>query len=66
MTSRILKKKEVLYRCGISNASLYRQIAKGEFPRQRHLSSGGRAVGWLESEIDEWVNSRAQANPSYL
>ena len=58
MTSRILKKKEVLYRCGISNASLYRQIAKGMFPRQRLLSSGGRAVGWLESDINEWIASR--------
>lgn len=58
MTSRILKKKEVLYRCGISNASLYRQIAKGMFPRQRRLSSGGRAVGWLESDINEWIASR--------
>lgn len=63
---RILRKKEVLQRIGISNASLYRLIAKGEFPRQRYLSSGGRAVGWLESEIDEWVNSRVSTNPSHL
>ncbi|GJL38433.1 hypothetical protein TUM17576_52530 [Enterobacter hormaechei] len=66
MTNRILKNKEVLYRCGISNATLYRLIAKGCFPSQRRLSPEGRGVGWLESDIDEWVNSRAPTNPSHL
>ncbi|MCA6969758.1 AlpA family transcriptional regulator [Pectobacterium carotovorum] len=60
MTNRIIRKAEVLYRCGISNATLYRLIAKGHFPCQRSLSPDGRAVGWLESDIDEWVSSRGQ------
>ncbi|MCC7304935.1 MAG: AlpA family phage regulatory protein [Alphaproteobacteria bacterium] len=28
----------------------------GEFPRQ--ISLGGRAVGWQESEVEAWINSR--------
>ncbi|CNK54337.1 transcriptional regulator [Yersinia pseudotuberculosis] len=58
MSNRILKKKEVLGRCGISAASLYRYISNGCFPSQRLLSPGGRAVGWLESDIENWVTSR--------
>lgn len=58
MTSRILKKKEVLHRCGISNASLYRYISYGCFPVQLKLSPFGHAVGWREEDIDNWITSR--------
>ena len=57
-TSRIVRKNEVLYRCGISNATLYRLIARGQFPCQKQLSAGGRAVGWSEADIDSWIDSR--------
>ncbi|WP_228379758.1 helix-turn-helix transcriptional regulator [Pantoea agglomerans] len=40
MTSRTIKKSEVLHRCGFSNATLYRLIAKGWFPSPRLLSRG--------------------------
>lgn len=66
MTNRLLKREEVLYHCGISASTLFRMIAKGEFPRQRCLSPGGESARWLESEIDEWVNSRVPKNPSHL
>lgn len=56
---RILRKKEVLQRIGISNASLYRLIAKGEFPTGIKLTGQeGRAVGWLSSDIDNWISNR--------
>ncbi|WP_154955508.1 helix-turn-helix transcriptional regulator [Klebsiella grimontii] len=38
---------------------MYRQIAKGTFPKSKKLTGeGGRAVGWLESEINAWISSR--------
>ncbi|WP_338493614.1 AlpA family phage regulatory protein [Erwinia aphidicola] len=58
MTSRIIKKSEVLHRCGISNATLYRYISIGCFPNQLRLSPQGRAVGWLSEDIDAWIASR--------
>ena len=64
MKNRILKQPEVLHRCGISRSSMYRWIAEGLFPRQRSmkgLGQKGRAVGWLESEVNDWVNSRKPA-----
>jgi prophage regulatory protein len=60
--TRILKKKEVLYRSGIANATLYRLMAQGLFPRPKKLTGeGGRAVGWLESDVETWLNSRTPA-----
>ncbi|MBA1681894.1 AlpA family phage regulatory protein, partial [Escherichia coli] len=35
---------------------------KGFFPLSKRLTGdNGRAVGWLESDINNWVNSRMQA-----
>ena len=53
---RILRLPEVLDRVDMKRSSLYKRVNDGEFPRQRSL--GGRAVGWYESEVEAWVNSR--------
>ncbi len=44
---------------GLGRSTIYRQINAGEFPRPYRL--GGRAVGWKRSEIENWVENRAQA-----
>ncbi len=60
-TLRILRLKRVLDRVGISRAQLYAQMKKGSFPKNFSLSGpGGRSVGWLEQEIDDWVTRRAE------
>lgn len=62
MAVKIIRKTEVLERTGLSNASIYRLITKGMFPRQKRLTGeGGRAVGWLESDIDNWIATRMEA-----
>jgi prophage regulatory protein len=43
-------------RTGLSRSSNYLWISKGKFPAP--VSLGARAVGWLESEIEEWVAQR--------
>ncbi|WP_447881408.1 helix-turn-helix transcriptional regulator [Serratia fonticola] len=61
MKNRILRQPEVLHRCGISRSTMYRWIAEGAFPRQRSMKGvglKGKAVGWLESDIDAWIDSR--------
>lgn len=58
---RILRLKQVLIRVGISRAQLYLLMGEGRFPKNFSLSGpGGRAVGWLESDIEDWIASRAQ------
>jgi prophage regulatory protein len=53
----ILRRKQVESRTGLSRSTIYARISEGLFPRPINLG-GGRAVGWLESEINEWVQSR--------
>lgn len=55
----ILRRNQVEARTGLSRSTIYARIAKGSFPRPIDLG-GGRAVGWIESEINEWVQSRIQ------
>jgi len=55
----ILRRKQVEARTGLSRSTIYARIAEGSFPRPIDLG-GGRAVGWIESEINEWVRSRIE------
>ena len=55
----ILRLPDVIKRVGLKRAAIYLHIAQGKFPRQ--ISLGGRAVGWLEHEIDTWVAARIDA-----
>ena len=51
--TRILRLPVVMERVGISRSSIYKFIAAGTFPKPVQL--GPRSVGWLETEIDEWI-----------
>ena len=57
---RLLRRPDVLYRCGISNSTLHRLINAGNFPAPIQL--GPRAVAWVESEINEWIEQRIEAS----
>ena len=60
LTPRILRLPLVRERTGLSRSSIYLRISEGRFPRP--ISLGERAVGWLESEINEWLNRRIEAS----
>ena len=53
---RFIRLKEVMETTGLSRSCIYKYIEGGNFPRNVPL--GGRAVGWVESEVQEWINSR--------
>jgi prophage regulatory protein len=55
---RILKLPDVIERCAISRSSLYQFTKDNKFPKSVRL--GERAVGWLESEIENWIAERAE------
>lgn len=46
---------EVLTLTSISKASVYRLMKAGRFPAAKTLMPGGRRVGWLKSDVLEWV-----------
>lgn len=64
----ILRLKQVMERTGLSRSTIYDRMNPNSprhdpsFPRQ--LSLGGDAVGWVESAIDNWVQSRIVAGRS--
>ena len=62
MTHRILRLPQVIERTGLGRTMIYQLEASGDFPAK--LKLGCRAVGWMESEIDAWVRSRASARLS--
>jgi prophage regulatory protein len=53
----ILRRKQVEARTGLSRSTLYSMIQRGQFPRPVTLTA--RAVGWLETEIEQWLAERA-------
>jgi prophage regulatory protein len=53
---RVLRLPEVLARVGLGRSYIYKLISQGDFPRPIKL--GPRASGWLEFEIDCWLEQR--------
>ncbi len=60
--SRILRWPEVQARVGFSRSYIYALQAKGLFPKPIKLISGGRASGYIESEIDSYIKSRIDSS----
>jgi prophage regulatory protein len=60
MTYTILRLPAVKARTGLSRSTIYLRVSEGTFPRP--VSLGRRAVGWLEAEIQEWLQRRVEAS----
>ncbi|ASG04982.1 DNA-binding protein [Vibrio anguillarum] len=55
---RFLKLKEVMEKTTLSRSAIYRKMNDGEFPES--VSLGERAIAWVESEVDEWMEERLE------
>jgi prophage regulatory protein len=53
---RVLRKRLVKEKTGLSSASIDRKERAGDFPVRIQL--GTKAVGWIEAEIDAWIEKR--------
>lgn len=53
---RVLRRPDVERITGLGRSTLYERAEAGTFPRPINL--GGRAVGWIESEVMEWLEAR--------
>ena len=58
MAQKILRLPAVKNRTGLSRSTIYHQISECLFPKPINL--GVRAVGWLESDIENWLVSRVE------
>jgi prophage regulatory protein len=59
---RIIRHNQVCQKMQISSAKLFDMVANGIFPKPFQLVPGGRAVGWLEHDVDRWILARKDAH----
>ncbi len=60
MTHTILRLPAVKERTGLSRSTIYLRMTHNEFPKP--ISLGGRSVGWLEQDIDEWIVTKIEGS----
>ena len=53
---RIIRLSEVTHVTGLARSTVYKMIEANQFPRS--VSLGGRAVGWVEQEVLDWIEER--------
>ena len=60
MATIILRLPTVKARTGLSRSTIYLRISEGRFPKP--VSLGGRAVGWIEAEINDWLDHQIESS----
>ena len=55
---RVIKLQEVISKTGLSRTGIYNRIRNHEFPSP--ISLGRRASGWIESEINSWIQTQIE------
>jgi prophage regulatory protein len=56
MPHKVLRLPDVMDRVGLGSSFIYLLIQRGEFPKP--VKIGVRAVGWIEPEVDVWIEER--------
>ncbi|WP_372377933.1 AlpA family phage regulatory protein [Vibrio natriegens] len=56
---RIVREAERKELTGISRVRAWELEKLGHFPKRRKLTPNGNSVGWLLSEIMEWITTRS-------
>lgn len=54
----IIRRKQVEARTGLARSTIYSKMAEGSFPTPVNI--GPRAVGWVESEITDWLKTQVE------
>lgn len=55
---RLIRLPEVIHKVGLKKGAIYALQKKGEFPMSIPVT--GRAVAWLEHEVDLWIKRKAK------
>ncbi|PCJ87454.1 MAG: AlpA family transcriptional regulator [Thiotrichaceae bacterium] len=58
MATTILRLPTVKERTGLSRSTIYLKVSNGTFPSP--ISLGERAVGWIEEEIQIWIENQIE------
>lgn len=57
---KIVRLPEVKNQTGLGRSSIYSRMKAGTFPQS--ITLGARAVGWLESDINDWIDAQVKAS----
>lgn len=60
MTQKLLRRHDVEALTGLKRSSLYAKISEGDFPKP--IKIGSRAVAWVESDVDSWIENKIKAS----
>lgn len=55
MQTRLIRLRDVQKMTGLSKSGIYKYHLANRFPQ--NVSLGGRAVAWVESEIEQWIEN---------
>lgn len=61
---RLIRRKEVQHKTGLSASSIYAMMKTGTFPQCLNLSE--RRVAWVESDIDRWIAERVESHKANI
>lgn len=61
MANRILRMPDVEQRVGLKRSQIQNLERDGLFPSKIKITENGRASGYVESEVDEWIAARVKA-----
>lgn len=53
---KVIRLQKVMEMTGLGRSTVYKYVSDSWFPKP--ISLGGRSVGWLESEVADWILSR--------
>mgnify|MGYP000507070032 FL=1 len=59
---RILRLRDVIEKTGLARSTVYKYIEAGTFPKPIDL--GGRSVGWVDEEINDWILEKVKQRDS--
>lgn len=53
---KVIRLQQVMEMTGLGRSTVYKYVNENWFPKPIPL--GGRSVGWLESEVVEWIMAK--------
>ena len=56
---RIIRLPQVINSTGLARSTIYKKMSCGEFPNP--ISLGAKSVGWLDEDIQKWIEGRIDA-----
>lgn len=53
---KVIRLNAVIEASGLGRSSIYKGMNQGTFPKSVPLT--GKAVGWLDEEVEAWIQAR--------